>query len=193
MKQSFLKSKWVYWVPTLIFVGFAVWWFYLSSLNIDITRNSRQIWGASYQILALYGAIAGLFISKKWGGYKSFMGRAILFFSIGLFLQVFGQSYSSYYVYRHGVESPPYPGIDDIGFFGSVIAYIYAAILLSRVSGVGASLKKMGNKIWVVVIPIIGVAISYYFFLQGYSFDWTNKVKILLDIGYPVGQALYVS
>ena len=35
--------------------------------------------------------------------------------------------------------------------------------------------------------------ISYIIFLRNYEFDWTNKIKIFLDFGYPLGQAIYVS
>lgn len=37
------------------------------------------------------------------------------------------------------------------------------------------------------------LGVSYLFFLQGYEFDWSNKLKIFLDFGYPFGQAIYVS
>ena len=193
MKYFFIKSKLVYLIPVLIFLAFSVWWFYLKNFNLDSTRNARQLWGATYQILALYGGIIGLFISKKWGGYKSILGRVVLFFSIGLFLQCFGQTYSSYYVFHNNVESPNYPGIGDIGFFGSVLAYIYAVILLFKISGIKTSFKKIQNKIFIVLVPVIMFLSAYLFFLNGYEFDWSNKLKIFLDFGYPIGQAFYVS
>ena len=193
MKKFFTKIRLLYLISILIFLFFTIWWLYLRKLGIETTGNARQLWGATYQILALYGGIIGIFISKKWGGYKSILGRVILFFSIGLFLQVFGQTYSSYYVFHFNVESPSYPGIGDIGFFGSVIAYIYAVFLLSKLSGIGSSLKKIQNKILLILIPLIILVSSYFFFLKGYEFDWSNKIKVFLDFGYPIGQALYVS
>jgi hypothetical protein len=193
MIQTFTKSKWVYLIPAVILVFFSVWWLYLRSLNVDSVRDARQLWGATYQILALYGGIIGTFISYKWGGHRSLLGRVILAFSIGLFLQCFGQTYSSYYVFHYHVESPSYPGIGDFGFFGSVIAYIYGALALSKVSGIGVSLKKIQNKAWALLIPVIILVASYLFFLKGYEFDFSQKIKIMLDFGYPFGQAFYVS
>lgn len=186
--------KWlIYLFPVLVFIGFVGWWLYLRQFDIETTRNMRQLWGATYQILALYGGIVGLFISQKWGGYKSLIGRIILAFSVGLLLQVFGQSYSSYYVYHYVVESPPYPAIGDIGFFGSVIAYIYGVILLARVSGLGSKLKKAHNKFWAFIIPFVLLLSSYLFFLKGYEFDLSNPLLVFLDFGYPLGQAFYVA
>ncbi len=193
MIQKFTRSKSIYIIPIAIFIFFTVWWLYLKTLDIDATRDPRQLWGATYQILAFYGAIIGTFISYKWGGHKSVFGRVVLAFSIGLFLQCFGQTYSSYYVFHNHVESPSYPGIGDFGFFGSVIAYMYGALALSKVSGVGVSLKKIQNKAWAFLIPLGILIASYFFFLNGYEFDPTAKIKTILDFGYPLGQAFYVS
>ena len=193
MKKEHKWSKFSYIIPILIFIGFTIWWLYLRQFDSDVTRNGRQLWGATYQILAFYGAIVGLLISKKWGGYKSQLGRVALAFSAGLFLQCFGQTYSSYYVYHFAVESPPYPAIGDIGFFGSVLAYIYAVVLLSKISGVKTTLKQVHNKIFAFIIPCVILASSYFFFLKGYEFDWSSPTQIVLDFGYPFGQAFYVS
>jgi len=43
------------------------------------------------------------------------------------------------------------------------------------------------------MIPVVILIGSYLFFLKGYEFDWLNPVKIFLDFGYPLGQAIYVS
>lgn len=188
-----MKKKILYIIPIVILLFFTIWWLRLQYLGIDSTRDQRQLWGATYQILALYGAIVGLFISRQWGGHRSLIGKTILAFSIGLFLQSFGQTYSSYYVFAYKVESPIYPGIGDIGFFGSVLSYIYGVLLLAKAGGIKTPLKKVRNKLWAIAIPALILTSSYLFFLQGYEFDWTNKVKIFLDFGYPFGQALYVS
>jgi hypothetical protein len=188
-----MKNRLIYIFPIIIFVIFAVWWLFMHAFELEVTRNYRQLWGASYQILALYGGLVGLFISKKWGGYKSLIGKIILAFSIGLLLQVFGQSYSSYYVYYYQVESPPYPAIGDIGFFGSVLFYIYGVILLAKASGIGSQIRKTHNKIWAFIIPFIILSAAYLFFLKGYEFDPNNLLLDFLDFGYPLGQAFYVS
>ncbi len=37
------------------------------------------------------------------------------------------------------------------------------------------------------------LAYSYWVFLKGYEFDWSAPLKIFLEFGYPLGQAIYVS
>ena len=179
-------------ITIVIFAAFFAWWLYLHFILPDASSDILQLWGATYQILAWVGAIAGLFISRRWGGYKSLVGRAILAFSIGVFFQCFGQITYSSYVYFLQIPIP-YPSIGDVGFFGSIPFYIYGAYLLARISGVHVSLRSYRHQILAVIIPLAMLGFSYAFFLRDYTFDWTQPLKIFLDFGYPLGQATYVS
>lgn len=189
-----IKTQWQARIAVLIFVGFSIWWFII---NILQERRENQFdyfgdFGDLYGMMALWGAIWGTIVSFKLGGLKSLMGRAILFFSIGLFLQEFGQlSYSIYYDFvTHEV---PYPSIGDAGFFGSIPFYILGILFLAKASGVKLGLRSFVNKVQVIIIPLAILFIGYYLFLQGYEFDWSNPIKVLLDFGYPLGQAIYIS
>ncbi len=175
-----------------LFIAATVWWLVLQfSTNENLGQHLN--WAASYQIIALMGAIGGLVVAKSWGGFKSVMGKSIIFFSFGLLAQVFGQSTFSFYNLVTQVEIP-YPSIADIGFFVSIIFYSYALVLLGRASGVRLSLQKSsGKKILAIIIPLILVIASYLFFLKGYSFDESSPLRIFLDFGYPLGDAVYVS
>ena len=179
-------------IPISILLILSAWWIYIISFPTESTENSRQIWAALYQIMAIYGGIAGLIILKKIGGYKSFIGKTILFFSIGLLLQSFGQTVYSYYIFYQHTEIP-YPSIGDIGFFGSIIAYVYAVVFLSKITGIKFSVVSIYTKLKAVLVPLVILFASYLFFLQGYEFDWSSKLRIFLDFGYPLGQALYLS
>lgn len=151
-----------------------------------------HIWAESYQVMALIGGVFGIISSLRWGGHKSLLGRAIMFFAVGLLLQVFGQSVFGFYnLYLH--VPVPYPSIADIGFFGSVIMYIYGSYLLFKVSGGIFSLRNNYNKLIVLFLPLLALAISYYYFIGSAGLETTFSVKTLFDFGYPLGQALYVS
>lgn len=178
----------------LLFLTLTAWRLLLlafPSLVSDDEHNLLFWWGALYQLVALWGACWGLAISRYWGGLKSVMGRAIVAFSLGLFFQSFGQAVYSVLIFQ-GLEIP-YPSIGDIGFFGSIPLYIIGIIMLARASGAAVSLRSYMNKLQAIVIPIIMLAFSYYFFLTGYEFDWSAPLVIFLDFGYPLGQAIYVS
>lgn len=188
-----MKRRSTYVFPVIAFIIFSITWLYIQQFNVEMSRDIRQLWGHSYWILPVFGGIVGLYISRRWGGYKSLLGKAISVLAIGLLFQSFGQIYSSYYVFFYDVESPPYPAIGDIGFFGSVLVYIYGVILIYKLTGSHFSIRKMRNKIWSFIFLASILCISYFIFLMGYEFDWSNKIRVFLDFGYPLGQAFYVS
>ncbi|MSU55108.1 MAG: hypothetical protein EXS46_01035 [Candidatus Taylorbacteria bacterium] len=179
-------------IAFVLFFCLVGWWWYLQYLGLSNTEDTRQMWAVLYQIIALYGGILGIITSKAWGGSKSLFGRVVLAFSIGLLLQAFGQSMYSYYIYYLNIDVP-YPSLGDIGFFGSIPFYIYGSILLARTSGVKVSLKSFETKIQAFLFPLVALSISYWVFLKGYDFVSTAPLKIFLDFGYPLGQAVYVS
>ncbi len=168
-----------------------VWWLTLH-LPIRASSDALQLWAASYQVIAFYGAVLGFFISARWGGFKSVMGRGIIAFSLGLLLQCFGQSSYSYYIYYLN-QPVPYPSAGDIGFFGSIPCYLYGAWMLVRAAGVRYSLRAYHNKMLAILLPAALLAFSYTIFLKDYTFDSTQPLKTFLDFGYPLGQAIYVS
>ena len=142
--------------------------------------------------MAYLGGISGLIIAKKWGGIKSLIGSAVTVFSIGLLCQGFGQSVYTYYLFHSNIAAP-YPSLGDLGYFGTIPFYIYGAFLLSKVSGAKISLRSYGHKIQALIIPTIMLLVSYFLFLQDYTFDFSAPLKTFLDFGYPLGQAIYVS
>lgn len=189
MKEGFVKKS--VFAAVFLFTILTAWLLFLISKYSDPESNNAQIWSATYQIIAWFGALYGLYFARLWGGWKSIMGRANLSFALGLLAQAFGQSVFSYFFFK-GIEAP-YPSIADIGFFGSIPFYIYGIILLSKSSGAHLSLKLLSNKIQAFLIPLAVLLISYFMFLKDYEFDWTQPLTIFLDFGYPFGQAIYIS
>ena len=163
-----------------------VWASHFQNLGFDI-----QIWGASYQILAFWGALCGLIFSRYWGGWKSVMGRVNIYFALGLCAELFGNSISSYYTITGGTL--PYPSIADLGFFATIPLYTLGAFMLARAGGAKVQIRSFWNIAQIILIPVLMLCISAYFFLQGYVFDWTQPLKVFLDFGYPLGDAIYIS
>ncbi len=184
-----IKKNKIAQLTTILFIALTGWW-----ISLQFTKSAAQNnwFGIAYGSIALIGALAGFGVSKKWGGLKSYIGCAIAMFSLGLFAQEFGQI--TYWIYVFILKTDvPYPSIGDIGFFGSIPLYIYGAICLAKASGVSTSMKNLSNKLQAFIIPAILLLLSYWLFLRGYKFDWSNPLTIFLDFGYPLGQAIYIS
>lgn len=179
-------------VTITLFVILTFWWLLIHPFNKEVFVYQKNIWSSIYFVLAILGGFYGLLISKHFDGSKSLLGKIVLAFSIGLFLQSFGQIAYDYYLWFKKIETP-YPSLGDVGYFGSILAYIYGVFILARYIGVTISIRSFLDKTLAIIIPLGILALSYFFLLRGYEFDWSNKLKIFLDFGYPFGQAIYIS
>ena len=160
--------------------------------QILFNHSIHKFFGALYGFIALFGAIWGMGIAKQWGSTKSIVGKSLIFFSLGLLAQEFGQLSLSYLDYVFNIAGA-YPSIGDVGYVGSIPLYIAGIYYLAQASGVKITFQLFFKKIQAILIPVAMLLLGYILFLQGYNFDWSNPVKIFLDFGYPFGQALYVS
>ena len=131
------------------FIIFTLWWLYITVSLRHSDHNSvhNQVFAATYGVQALFGGLIGLWAAKKWGGSKSLVGRALLFFGLGLLLQQFGQIVYSIYLYALNGQIP-YPSFGDIGYFGSVLFYIYAAWQLAKAAVSSLPCANDPNKCW---------------------------------------------
>lgn len=173
------------------YIFLTIWWIVIY-IGGTKTATVNYLYGGVYGAMSLIGGIVGIKISRQWGGTSSIMGRAIIAFALGLFFQAFGQYVFWFYNFFLHIEIP-YPSIADIGYFGSIPFYSYGVILLAKASGVQLSLRKLNGQLLAILIPLTLLIISYLLFLQKYEYDLQNPIKVFLDIGYPLGQATYIS
>lgn len=186
-----VSTKTLHIISAVIFSSLAIWWIVLHTMS-NVSETSLEWFSASYGIMALFGAILGLRISRQWGGAKSLIGKSILLFSLGLFAQEFGQiSYSLYTLLFH--KEIPYPSIGDVGYFGSVILYASGVVSLGRALAIKFSGKSYRSNLIAVFLPLVILGGSYFVFLRDYSFADTSALVAALDFGYPLGQAIYIS
>lgn len=186
------RYKIIFGLANLIFVSFAIFWAVIFLNDLQGETDTAEIFSATYAAMALYGGLIGLATARYWGWHKSLIGRSVLFLSLGLLAQVFGQlAYSAYTYLWH--QEIPYPSLGDIGFFGSVIFYLLATYSLIRALSVKSALKSRLNQGWILVLPAVLLTVSYFTFLNGHEYDTSNPLSVFLDFAYPLGQALFIS
>jgi hypothetical protein len=179
-------------IAVVMFVGFAGFWSVLAVKGLQGETNIAEKFSALYGLMALYGGVVGLTVSRRWGWFKSRVGRAVAFASLGLLAQELGQvTYSAYTYLWH--REIPYPSWGDVGYFGSVILYILAAYSLVKALSVKSASRTKLSKLWIVCIPIVVLAFSYFMFLRDYQYNFRHPLTLFLDFGYPLGQALYIA
>jgi hypothetical protein len=188
-KNSLNKVSWLLLILFLFFGG----WFIGIYLPGPLHGKTTVLLSEVYGVVALLGGIYGLAIAKNWGYVKSYFGKAIVLLAVGLLLQEFGQlAYSYLNSVKH--VAVPYPSIPDIGFFGAIPAYIIAGFYLMRGLSVKLIIRKRPLKLLIgITIPLVVLAVSYWFFLKGYSTAGKSHAVIFFDFAYPIGEAIYVS
>lgn len=185
-----LKSK-IQILLSVSFIGFLIWWITFQHV-VAAYGKSVEVFEGTYGLLALAGSIIGFCAALKWGGFKSVLGKALLLFSLGLFAQEAGQLIGAYYVDISKVNIP-YPGWDDVAFFGSTLLYILGTVYLARSVGAKLSLRKPGYKVIALIVPAVILVASYLILMHNFHFGHSSFMSKFLDVGYPVGEALYIS
>lgn len=187
---SLLKNKIVI-ISLTFFVILSIWWTTIHTRQLQ-SGSENNAFTLIYPLMALAGTITGFINARKWGGMKSYLGKAITFLSLGLLFQFLGQAIYTYFIYIKKIDVP-YPSIGDIGYFGSVIFYIIGSVYIGKVVGLKNNFSQVKGQIIAFIIPIILLLLSYFMFLGSYTFEPGNILKVFLDFGYPIGEALYVS
>lgn len=181
-----------YLITYFLFFLYTLFWLYIQSFFPNSPKLFIDIFSNTYCLMALIGGLFGVFIAKKWGGWKSLIGKTILLFSFGLFAQTFGQITYSYMSDILKIDIP-YPSIGDLGYFGSVIMYIYGSLLLAKAIGIKFTLNSIKTKLQAITVPLLLLGYTYFIFLKDYKFNYNQPLTILLDFGYPLGQSFYIS
>lgn len=151
-------------------------------------------------LFGLIPLIAGIIVIARayvWGGFKSAVGKAIIFIGLGIFCWGFGELIWSYYNFFAGVPAP-YPSLADIGFAPSIFFYGLGAAYLSKATGAKYGLRNKYAKLFVLLAPFVILAFSYYLLVvvaRGGVIvpEGETPLKIILDIVYPLGDFVGVA
>lgn len=183
---NILKKSWLTYFIIVAYLAILVW--YLSIRSSGSENNYLFNW--SYGLIALVSALYSWRIATKyWGGLKSTMGKLIILLGVGLFSQWIGLQIWTYYNVIAKVEVP-YPSLADIGYFGLVPAYVFAALMLSKVTGVRFSLRSLRGKLIILAIPVASLAAAFFLFVRNVGFEDSTPLRIFFDLAYPIGEII---
>lgn len=177
----------------IIYILLLFFWSYINFFLGSVEGNINNLYGALYPIISLIGAVYGLFyVAKKWGAWRSVVGRGIIFLCLGLLGEAFGQLTWSFFTIVKQVEVP-YPSIADLGYFSIIPFYGIAMYHFAKASGVNITLKSFLGKLQALFIPLGMVSIAYFLFLREIEVDFSAPLRTFLDFGYPGFEAIAVS
>jgi len=169
-----------------------------SGLYLSGVKNLQvnKFWGLSIDLIALFGGILGLLTAKHWGYFKSAVGKGIVFLSLGIFTWAVGNFVFSYYVFFLN-SNIPYPSLADVFFTLALPLWITGIIYLSQATGVKYGLKRKIGQLYLIVLPIISIAVSYYLLVKvargGSITAGGNLLKVFFDFVYPIGDVIIIT
>ncbi len=175
----------------LFSVFYSVYYFCVFSFQFSEESPFFLLFANTYSLLALFGSSIGLLASKFWGGKSSRVGKAILFTSVGLLFQFFGQLSYAFYLFILKIEYP-YPSFAEIFFFGSIPLYILGTFYFAKTTIVGSVKKSMGIKAYALLVTIMLFVLGYANFYYNHDPEQSSILLLLLEIFYPLGQSIYI-
>jgi len=122
------------------FVILVLFWCWINFVAKTQESTSNFLFSFLFSLTPLVFGFLGIFFSKSWGWFKSSVGRAVFFISLGSFSWGAGSMMWSYFNFFKDVAMP-YPSVADVGFLLASIFWVIGIVNLSRASGAHAGSK----------------------------------------------------
>lgn len=190
MFSTISHTKFTY-LLLILYIFFVSWWIRLNFAGLP--QPEAFYFDALYGLIPLLGGLYAIFVvSKIWGGYRSIIGKGIIFIAIGLLAQAFGLEVWTYYNLVLKVELP-YPSLADVGYFALIPFYTLGALQFAKAAGGKYWIKTAHGKVFAILIPFIMLLVAYGVFVKNIGFSFEDPIKTFFDFGYPLGEIIPVS
>jgi hypothetical protein len=144
-------------------------------------------------VIPFIGGLIGFSKAKKWGMFKSTMGKAVFMLSMGCFTWGIGELIWSYYNFFLNANVP-YPSWADAGFILNYPFFAIGFLILGKATGTKFGLRSILGKIFLVILPIAAFALSWYALVEvargGSLISGGGMLKTFFDIAYPMGDVV---
>lgn len=196
MNTAFKKIPNTVFVLGAVFLGFVVWWVSLGTRGLVDT--SENYWfGVAGGAFAILGGLCGLTKARAWGAWGSYIGKTVIFISLGLITWGIGSLVIGYYN-LHFALAYPYPSIADVAYIASWPLWLIGMFNLSRATGVSFRIKRPMVQLGALFIMFVSFAISYYLLFvvarEGIvTINQGNLLRLIFDFAYPLGDVVIVT
>lgn len=172
------------------------WWLYINERGL-VNGAENYTFGIFEGFFAILCGLTGLTKGKAWGSFKSYVGKAIMFISLGFIAWGLGNLIIGYYNLVLQLAYP-YPSLADLAYIVSWPLWLIGIFNLSRATGVKFRIRSLAGKLSALLIMIFAIALSYYLLIvvarQG-VFDVSNEglLRLFFDFAYPVGDVVILT
>lgn len=181
-------------VLILYFIFTTIWWVSIQYRGL-VDTNENYYYGIVYGLIPFLGGIFGILNAKKWS-LESYIGKSLLFLSLGLFTWSMGNLFYGYYNLFLSIEVP-YPSLADFVYILSWPFWTIGLVYMLKVLAIKSRLKVFSGRFLFLSIPLLVFAASYYLlFLKARegTFVFSDDVlKLFFDISYPAGDVVVLT
>ncbi len=176
-------------ILTVLFIASIIYWIFF----LLISHYHQSPLGLYTQIplaiIPIYGGIIGWIKSQQWGRWKSYMGRGIIFLSLGMFVWGFALGMWTYYTVVG--QTTPYPSLADYVFIWSPVLWLIGLTQISKVTGARFSLTNLKETIIGILITLSVAFLSYVFIIvvaHGNRIGTTDETfgQLFFDYAYTI-------
>lgn len=171
----------VYWVVLRISELHTSIWNYLFSLLFSMTPF-------------VGGLYAVFYLTKKWGGIKSHIGKAITCLGLGLFSWGSGSVIWAYYnIFL--MKEIPYPSEADVGYVLALPLWFLSMYFLSKAIGTKFGMRSGARLVIILVVALVSIFGSYQLLVnvarEGYITTVDSGISTMFfDLAYPIGDII---
>lgn len=182
-------------ILNLFFVGMLIWWLSINQRGLENT-NENYYFVVLQGALPVLAGILGILTGRRWGGFRSEIGKALTYTSIGLVTWGIGNLIFSYYNLFLDSEVP-YPSIADAAYILSWPLWTIGIVSLFRTTGAKFGARSVYGKVILLIVPVLVAAFSYYILVivarQGIVSTYEDSIKTFFDLAYPVGDLVILT
>lgn len=189
MKHKLFKILLCIYVVTVLYSLF---------LNLFVPVENRSNAGAITQfplaLIPVVGSFIGFAVARSWGGFKSRLGRAIIFYSLGVLAWGCGVIGWLIYIYVLNQVEVPYPSPADFVYMLAQIMWYAGSLTIAGVIGAQYAIKTRFGWAKALIASLLAVGLSYILLVtvarQG-SLEATGlSLQTFFDFYYPIATAL---
>ncbi|MCJ7816732.1 MAG: hypothetical protein MUP55_02640 [Candidatus Aenigmarchaeota archaeon] len=139
-------------------------------------------------LVILVAALIGFERAKSFS-FRSGLGKALFFISLGLLAWGAGILSYSYYNIIMQIEVP-YPSLADIGFLGIIPLAAYGLFWLLKSIKITFDKKTI---LKVTALPLVSFLFTYWLFIQTKLAEDVSLIEKILNVAYPMGDVVFLS
>lgn len=164
--------------------------------SVEMKSSVGAVTQIPLALIPLVGSVSGFIVAFQWGGLRTRLGRALVFYSIGIMSWGLGVVIWLWYIYVVKNTEVPYPSVADYVYMLAQVFWYLGTLSISGVIGANFGLKSKYSLLKILSTSLVGVILSYVLLVtiarggEVVSDTSGSFLKTFFDYYYPIATSL---